>query len=260
MPASRLAAVQVGPAACLADSASLRVDHVVVVVSDLDRASATFRSLGFTLKEGRLHANGLRNRHVKLRAGNALELMALTRAPGDAVARRYANLLAESEGGAYLALAGDVQAAIESGRRLGLDPVVEEAGGLRYVTFPGAGLRGVFALEPLPVSDPDSLLTHRNGAQGITEVWLEGGDELSALLRALGARDCGGARLPGGREGVALRLERVRLVIVPPPPDRAPRVLGVVLETTSWIHRGVRVPPSAARGMWLAFAPIELQE
>lgn len=228
---------------------------MVVAVSDLDRASATYRSLGFTLKEGRLHANGLRNRHVKLRAGHALELMSLVEVPGDAVARRYAKLLAESEGGAYLALAGDVRATIETGRRLGLEPAVEETGGFRYVTFPGAGLQAVFAVDPVPVSDVDSLLAHRNGARGIAEVWLEAGSELGALLNALGARDCGIARLPGGPDGHAFGLERTRVVIVPPPPDRAPRVLGVVLETTSWIHRGIRVAPAAALGMWLAFAP-----
>jgi hypothetical protein len=38
------------------------LDHVVVVVRDLERAAALFREHGFRVKAGRLHANRLLNR------------------------------------------------------------------------------------------------------------------------------------------------------------------------------------------------------
>jgi hypothetical protein len=43
--------------------ALLGLDHIPVGVSDLERAGATFGGLGFALKPGRDHANGIRNAH-----------------------------------------------------------------------------------------------------------------------------------------------------------------------------------------------------
>ena len=57
------------PAACVADSSAPRLDHVIIAVRDLDAASAGFVRHGFRLKPGRLHANGLLNRHIKFRDG-----------------------------------------------------------------------------------------------------------------------------------------------------------------------------------------------
>ena len=53
----------------------IRLNHVPVVVSDLDEASHAYRRLGFSLKEGRPHANGLVNRHVKFPDGTEVELI-----------------------------------------------------------------------------------------------------------------------------------------------------------------------------------------
>ena len=41
------------------------LDHVPIAVGDLDAAAARYRALGFALKPGRPHANGIRNQHAK---------------------------------------------------------------------------------------------------------------------------------------------------------------------------------------------------
>ena len=50
-------------------------DHIPVVVRDLERAAATYRPLGFSLKPGRPHANGIRNVHVRFPDGSGVELL-----------------------------------------------------------------------------------------------------------------------------------------------------------------------------------------
>ena len=58
---------------------ALGLDHIPVAVRDLERAAATFRRLGFALKPGRPHANGIRNVHVKFPDGSGIELLTAPR-------------------------------------------------------------------------------------------------------------------------------------------------------------------------------------
>ena len=51
------------------------IDHVTVAVRDLESTVQVYRQLGFTLKPGRLHQNGLRNQHIKFPDGSGLELI-----------------------------------------------------------------------------------------------------------------------------------------------------------------------------------------
>ena len=50
---------QAQAAACVAVPGAPRLDHVVVVVRNLDSAAARFRPLGFRFKLGRLHPDSL---------------------------------------------------------------------------------------------------------------------------------------------------------------------------------------------------------
>jgi hypothetical protein len=81
-----LAGGATGPVCAAAREAPV-LDHVLLATRDLDRAAAGFARLGFRHKPGRLHANGLRNRHIELRDGTSLELMTLEGRPGDLLAR-----------------------------------------------------------------------------------------------------------------------------------------------------------------------------
>src|SRR5476651_2867780 len=64
------------------------LDHVPVVVRDLEQAKADFEALGFVLKPGQPHANGLRNLHAKFPDGTEIELITATTA-SDSLSAEY---------------------------------------------------------------------------------------------------------------------------------------------------------------------------
>jgi hypothetical protein len=79
------------------------LDHIPIAVRDLERAKADFEALGFVLKPGRAHANGLRNTDAKFRDGTELELITANAAT-DALSRRYVDWLEQGEGPVLLGL------------------------------------------------------------------------------------------------------------------------------------------------------------
>jgi hypothetical protein len=79
------------------------VDHIPVVVTDLDKAQADFRAMGFVIKAGRFHADGIRNAHVKFRDGTEIELITASKAV-DALTSEYVAKMKTSEGPVYFGL------------------------------------------------------------------------------------------------------------------------------------------------------------
>lgn len=244
---------------CLAPGATAVLHHVILSVPDLDAAAESYRALGFTVKEGRLHANGLLNRHVKLADGSEIELMSLAREPGDDMARRYAGILADGGGGAYAALRAPQAAVLAAAEEVGVAAEPRGVGANGHVTFLDPGLDAVFFFEtPMTVADADSLLTHANGAAALTQAWVEGGEALGRLLVALGGVACDTVRLPDGREAQRFGVANGSVVVARPGDGRA-RLLGVSVagreraETGTGGEGGATrwLPPSRTLGVWL---------
>ena len=144
------------------------LDHIPIAVADLERAAARYRALGFALKPGRPHDNGIRNEHAKFPDGTELELITAPEAR-DGLTKTYRQHLAAGDGPAFLALyAPD-----------------------RDRSAPPAPLPGYLFFGPRNASPTDrpEHFAHRNTADSLIEVWLAG-DDLSAerkLLQTLGA-------------------------------------------------------------------------
>ncbi len=233
-------------------SSLVGLDHVVVAVVDLEVATASFRSLGFVPKNGRLHSNGLMNRHLEFGDGTEIELMAVIEQPGDDIARGYAAFLAEGgEGGAFLALRGQQDTVLAAAARAGIDAIPIASGGFRYVTFLSPGLAAVFVVEYASGGEAAGpTASHVNGAAGISAVWVEGSQALVELLVALGAGPLGDGRLPDGRSGTMFAVSGGTVVVTPALVAR-PRVVGVELQPSSPTNRAW--PPTESHGVWLGF-------
>ncbi len=224
-------------ATCWAPSSGLAVDHVVIAVSELGVAVDDFRSLGFIVKPGRLHANGLLNSHVKFSDGTALELMSVERTPTDPTAEAYARFLRGGEGGAYLALEADPVLVEAAAQALGLPSRTERAGPFTWVTVDDS--RGRQDGEPSPVffisylsrpADPDSLLVHSAGVTGIESVRVDATGDLMALLVLLGATICSRTKEKQATAEIRLGTSNADLVVLVP--DSNERRRGAIREVT----------------------------
>jgi catechol 2,3-dioxygenase-like lactoylglutathione lyase family enzyme len=240
-----------------AEQLPLQLDHVPIVVRDLETAQQSYESLGFRIKPGRLHANSIRNASIKFTDGSYLELITAT-APRDSLSREYLRLLQRGEGGGYTFLrdasGGELPRRwIEAGGR------TTSAGGFHFTELPPAwGAPRLQLIEYPPGPPADSLLlAHANGVRRIQAIWLVSRRWTAALRRELRARRVGLGEWPfSGRE--IRRVGRVALTggtcLFLLESDRLamghPLVLAVALERS---EPGSRTgPPVADRRRWLS--------
>lgn len=206
----------------------IRLNHVPVVVSDLDAASRTYTRLGFALKEGRPHPNGLVNRHIKFRDGTEVELITAPRAV-DRTTTYYRAAVRQGEGPAFLSLFTSAPDEVAARARALGSPVEHDGGSLSWPD--GDPLRYVFfaPLNDSPTDRPEHF-AHANTAASLIGVQLAGPlDTERRLLGALGLHEA--SRASGDSHGqlrIALRGGDLYLDPTAPRPPRCP-VVGVTL-------------------------------
>ena len=194
------------------------MDHVITVVADLDSAVMAWQELGFTVKPGRLHDNGLLNAHIKFRSNTSVELMSVQGEPTDDIAREYAELLSHAEGGVYLALTGIKTADLAT--RLGEQDIqYNRLSGKNwdYITFPKrSDLAHVFFIDfHIQVNDSKEMLTHKNSTKGIESVWIDGDDTVRHLLEGLGLMPVRLRSEPNLGAGKGYRTGAGNIIVVP---------------------------------------------
>jgi hypothetical protein len=250
------------------------LDHIPVAVRDLDQACATFRALGFAIKPGRPHPNGIRNAHVKYPDGSGIELITAGAAV-DGLTTRYVQLIAQGDGPAFLALrARDTDRLVAALRSRGFP--FSRAGDLTELRQPGLEWLFVVRDNRSPTDRPEHF-DHRNGATALRSVWVatDAGAELERFLVHLGGVRTrrllsvpdpvtvplvtvdGGevAILPASRQlaagrpivGVSLRVDRVDVV------GRQLSEAGFTPRVHTGAARRVVVAPSETHGIWLEF-------
>ena len=253
------------------------LDHIPIAVNDLRRAAEDYRALGFALKPGRPHDDGIENQHVKFTDGTELELITATQAR-DALTTTYRRHLANGDGPAFVALFAPDMAADDARLSAVHMPHARDGGAIDFPGDEGLGYLFLGGRNKSPTDRPEHF-AHANTAEALIRVWLAA-DDLSRerqLFEGLGAavveRDVrvpDAARvpiarfqegdvllLPGSRQlvprrrivGATLRvgsLDMARAVL-----DRGqPAPLAVVRSSAG---RSVFLPPSRTHGIWLEF-------
>jgi catechol 2,3-dioxygenase-like lactoylglutathione lyase family enzyme len=247
------------------------LDHIPLAVRDLAAATDTYRRLGFSLKPGRLHENGIINAHVKFPGGSGVELITAP-AGVDDLTRKYRRHLDAGEGPAFFSLHVREPAALAAAlTRAGIQ--YQQAGLTRLVN---PALTWMFFVSDnrSPTDRPEHF-AHPNGAEAMVRVWVAPKDPaaLRGLLEALGgaattAAVSAPARTPASIEARVVRLTNGEVVILPASsqsmPDRP--IVGVtfrvrsVQDTASYLAKaGVRVDttPDASGAPRLLVAPSE---
>jgi catechol 2,3-dioxygenase-like lactoylglutathione lyase family enzyme len=234
-------------AAMLLSGPVMGLDHVPVAVRDLEAAGATYRRLGFVLKPGRPHANGIRNLHAKFPDGTEIELITAPAAT-DSLTSTYRRHLEAGDGPAFLALYAP------SAR-----PEIDTP---PYVFF---GPRNAS-----PTDRPEHF-AHPNTARALAAVWLAGDlaaerRMLSALAAPLTDHD---VLVPDRIRAAVARLPEGDVVLLPPSRQivTGRPIVGVTLAVSSRdaaravlarervaireAGESLFVPPSAAHGLWI---------
>jgi hypothetical protein len=226
------------------------LDHIPIAVRDLDHAAADYRSLGFALKPGRPHDNGITNHHVKFPDGTELELITAPEAR-DALTVTYVKQIAAGDGPAFLALFAPEANAASLG--LDRDP-------LRYIFM--------FGRNQSPTDRPEHF-AHANTAESLIGVWLAA-DDLSAerrLLAKLGARITSEDRhLPDVARVPVAHLVEGEVVMLPGARQLVPgrRIVGATVRVRNLaaarrvlagrgqeIGSSIFLPPALTHGLWL---------
>jgi len=246
------------------------LDHIPVVVSDLQKAEADFRAMGFAIKPGRSHADGILNAHIKFADGTEIELITAPAAV-DELTTEYRAKMADGEGPVYFGLYSTDQAAVQA-RLRALHFSVQGKDGL--FTFPRASpLHSLFfGTRNKTPSDLPQYFAHKNGAVRLSALWVRDDPELRRVLGGLGvsfvpAESCDipgitptlRATLPEGdlylvpsakANVLAARLEVQHLADV----EAVLRANGIQAKNDATCgENGVWVPPSRAHGIWLEF-------
>lgn len=212
------------------------LDHVPIAVADLRRAADDYRALGFAVKPGRPHDDGIENQHVKFTDGTELELITAP-AARDALTTTYRRHLEHGDGPAFLALfAPDM--AVADARLTALGIRHARAGGA--IDFPAEDTLGYLFLSGRNKSPTDlpGHFAHANTAESLVRVWLAA-DDLSRerrLFEGLGAvvvdRD---VRIPEPARAPVARFAEGDVLLLPGSRQVAPgrRIVGVTLRVAN---------------------------
>lgn len=202
----------------------LRLDHIVIVVSDLGRARDDYGRLGFTVLDGGEHADGVtHNALIVLADGVYIELIAF-RQP--APERRWWQV-GEGAGEGFVDFAllpGDVAAEVAAARARGLDLEGPMPGGrlrpdgerLAWQTARSAQsdvpfLCGDLTPRRLRVPDGAGERSHRNGVLGVHAVTVAVQDLEASLTRYRAYLGLDGSAEPHLVAGLGVRAAHFRV-------------------------------------------------
>ncbi len=252
--------------------AALGLDHVIVAVDDLEKAAQQYRDLGFALKAGRPHDNGIRNQHVKFPDGIEIELLTAPEARDDLTAQ-YRRHLAGGDGPAYFALyAPQTDVVVKRLETAGTG--YRRRGGL--ITFPDTHpLRTLFFFgrNHSPTDRPEHF-AHPNTAQTLIALWLAGDDlaperNLLALFGGTAKRQT--VRVPEPVRAEVVALQDAQIYLLPASRQSMPgrKIVGATVavrslaaaraalrvslppETRRGRGKSLFLPPSLTHGIWL---------
>ncbi len=252
------------------------LDHIIIVVSDLEAAFEQYRKLGFVLKPGRRHENGIRNRHVKFPDGTEIELITAQEAR-DPLTGEYRRYLQSGDGPVFAgfyspyidAAARILDSAGKTYSRSGGMLTFSEKNSLRYIFF---GSRN-----KSPTDRPEHF-KHPNGAGALTGVWIAG-DNFEAekrLMSVMGTvfedRD---VNVPDKMRAATAKMEEGKIVFLPESRQLLPgrRIIGASIRTRDLKAvrqvleknfpdkpelfrikgRSLFIPPNLTYGIWLEF-------
>jgi hypothetical protein len=246
------------------------VNHTPIVVSNLEKTEADFQAMGFTIKPGRIHPDGIRNAHIKFADETEIELITAPKGVDD-LTSEYRKKLDSGDGPVYYGVAApDLTKVLHKAHAAGLP--LQWGDGL--LTFPARSpLHPIFfgTLGKAPTDRP-KYFVHRNTASRLSGFWVTDSKELRDLFNIFNvplvdSSSCGAfsgrmgvARMPKGnvyliaQSGSSSQILGARVYVRSISVTEATlRNAGFKPEKYACDKASIWLPPSAAHGIWLPF-------
>ena len=166
--------------------AGLHIDHVPIAVRDLASTVAQFREMGFTIKPGRPHQNGIENASIKFADGSYIELITAHNGR-DSIAKQYEENLKKGQGASYVFLRDSDGTFADQVRRSGGRR--EAAGPFAFTELPESWhVPHLQLIQYLaPAQDSAEIYQHANGALRVAAVWMFVDRSDDSMAHELGA-------------------------------------------------------------------------
>jgi len=261
---------------------NLRLDHMNIVMKNLDKATAFFKKMGFTVKPGRLHQNSILNNFIKFQNGSSIELMTAFRRK-DELSKWYVDYIAKhsSGAGAFLCLrtdSSDELYKIEKLLQLQKQPF--ERSDLKYANILNfnkhESLHPVFFINyKNTIIDSANFINHTNTTNSLYAVWINtaGNKNTKKNFTKLSNGNLDQIVLPGPiKFGEVLKLKTGYIYLVQDP--TTDRIAGITVtvtdksKTKELLERSLNrkfnfvntsrgesiiIPPKISFGVWLEF-------
>lgn len=192
------------------------IDHMPLAVNDLQRAADDFRRLGFAIKPGRPHTNGIRNQHIKFPDGAGIELITATLVT-DEMTADYVRLMSQGDGAAYASFHTQDLAAVKA-RLQQLGEPYEMHDSILVFSDPALSWLFIFEGSNRSPTDRPEHFAHANTAEATVALWIasDHAARIRALFKALGARvRRERVYVPGPVEADVARLDGGELILLP---------------------------------------------
>jgi hypothetical protein len=157
----------------------VRIDHMPLAVKDVDQAAGTYRRLGFAIKPGRFHDDGIRTQLVKFPDGAGIELITAAAAT-DALTANYVRLIAQGEGPAYVCFVTQDLVAVRQ-RLQELGEAYSEEDGQLTLDSPALAWMFIAGGSNRSPTDKPEHFAHPTTAYATLAIWIAGGDQARML-------------------------------------------------------------------------------
>lgn len=149
------------------------LDHIIIGSENLSETTELFRKLGFSIKDGKVHKNGIRNNFIEFADNTEIEIVEV-KYPTEDFAIEYKNLISQNKFGLQFSLRVDVIENLKNNFSAINSNFVELQKGNDYSTLSAKGINfelPIFFIQFDKLNNSNT--NHLNHAKGITSVWFE---------------------------------------------------------------------------------------
>ncbi|MFZ1291319.1 MAG: VOC family protein [Melioribacteraceae bacterium] len=148
-------------------------DHIIIGSNNINESVIFFKKLGFSIKEGKVHKNGIRNNFIEFNDNTEIEIIEVNN-PTENFTKEYEKIISQNKFGLQFALRVDEIETLKNNFTVINSNFVELQKGNDYSTLSAKGINSELPIFFIQFDKLNNSKTnHINNAKGISSVWFE---------------------------------------------------------------------------------------